>query len=104
MSSKMTEKQRTGRDFLESMIFCGSVVDHQDDCGHCGRQLTDAAAAREILDEYGDGEIPMQEAVTRWADRADQMWHESKYYKLWKEEEAAGRDPKKAFEERGWEP
>jgi hypothetical protein len=26
------------------------------------------------------------------------------FFKLWQEEEAAGRDPKQAFAERGWEP
>jgi hypothetical protein len=27
---------------------------------------------------------------------------QSKFFKLWQEEKQAGRDPHKAFEERGW--
>ena len=31
-------------------------------------------------------------------------WQDSKFFKLWERERKAGRDPRKAFEDRGWEP
>jgi len=31
-------------------------------------------------------------------------WENSKFFKLWQEEQKAGRDPHQAFKDRGWEP
>lgn len=98
-------EERTGRDFLESMSQCDELLDHEDGCGLCHHRVLDAEAAKEILASYpADVDIPLKEVVGKWCDLSTKKWQDSKYFKLWQEEKAAGRDPHKAFEERGWEP
>ena len=43
-----------------------------------------------------------EDVVSKWAAEARRRWENSKFFKLWQEEKKAGRDPHKAFEERGW--
>jgi len=66
---------------------------------HVFKIILGAELARDMLEagEYED-------IVSKWAEESERRWRRSKFFKLWQEEEAAGRDPKKAFEERGWEP
>jgi hypothetical protein len=45
-----------------------------------------------------------EDVMNKWATESRRRWEESKFFKLWQEEKAAGRDPHKAFAERGWEP
>ena len=45
-----------------------------------------------------------EDVVSKWAAETQRRWEASKFFKLWQEEKEAGRDPRKAFEERGWEP
>ena len=88
------------KDFLEKMARSDADVDHDGEtCGMCAKIILGAQIAREMLDagEYED-------IVNKWADESERRWRQGKFYKLWQEETAAGRDPKKAFEERGWEP
>jgi hypothetical protein len=58
-----------------------------------------AEVAREMIEagEYED-------VVSKWAAESRRRWEKSKFFKLWQEEQKAGRDPRKAFEEREWEP
>jgi hypothetical protein len=88
------------QDFLERMARSDAVVDHDGEtCGMCHNIILGAQVAREMLaaGEYED-------VVSKWATEARRRWEESKFFKLWQEELKAGRDPHKAFEERGWEP
>jgi len=88
------------QDFLERMARSADVVDHDGEtCGMCHNLILGAQVAREMIEagEYED-------VVGKWADEARRRWEQSKFFKLWQEETQAGRDPHKAFEERGWEP
>src|SRR3954451_13376368 len=90
----------SGQDFLERMARSDRLVDHDGEtCGMCHNMILGAQVAREMLEagEYED-------VVSRWAGEARRRWENSKFCKLWQEETKAGRDPHKAFEERGWEP
>src|SRR5208283_3867277 len=86
------------REFLESMARCDRLVDHEDNCGHCGMQIINAQTARDLLAE-GD----ILDGIAKWSAESRRRWEETKYFKLYQAEKAAGRDPHKAFEERGWE-
>ena len=86
------------REFLESMARSDRLVDHEDNCGHCAMMIIMAQTARDLLAE---GEV--LDGMAKWADEHRRRWQESKYFKLYQEEQAAGRDPAKAFEARGWE-
>jgi hypothetical protein len=88
------------QDFLERMARSDDLVDHDGEtCGMCHNMILGAQVAREMLaaGEYED-------VVSKWAAEARQRWENSKFYKLWKEEQKAGRDPHQAFQDRGWEP
>ena len=87
-------------DFLERMAHSDDLVDHDGEtCGMCHNMILGAQVAREMIEagEYED-------VVSKWAAEHKRRWEKSKYSKLWEEEKEAGRDPRKAFEERGWEP
>jgi hypothetical protein len=45
-----------------------------------------------------------EDVVSKWASESRRRWENSKFFKLWQKEQKAGRDPHKAFKERGWEP
>src|SRR5207248_11438011 len=88
------------QDFLERMARSDDLVDHDGEtCGMCHNIILGAQVAREMLaaGEYED-------VVSKWAVESRRRWEASKFVKLWQEERKAGRDPHKAFEERGWEP
>lgn len=88
------------QDFLEKMARSDAMAEHDGQtCGMCCKMILGAQLAREMIEagEYED-------VVSKWAEESERRWHETKFFKLWQEEEAAGRDPHKAFEERGWEP
>jgi hypothetical protein len=88
------------QDFLEKMARSDSLVDHSGEtCGMCFNMIVGAQVAREML-EAGEYE----NVVNKWATEARRRWEEGKFFKLWQEETKAGRDPHKAFKERGWEP
>jgi hypothetical protein len=94
------EGEISDQDFLERMARSDALVDHDGEtCGMCCNMILGAQTARDLLaaGEYED-------VVNKWAEEARRRWEETKFFKLWQEEEAAGRDPHKAFEERGWEP
>ena len=91
--------QISDQDFLERMARSDNLVDHDGEtCGMCHNILLGAQVAREMIEagEYED-------VVSKWAQEARRRWEQSKFFKLWQEEQKAGRDPHKAFEERGWE-
>jgi hypothetical protein len=94
------EGRMSDQDFLERMARSDRTVDHDGEtCGMCHNIILGAQVAREMLEagEYED-------VVSKWAEEARRRWEQSKFFNLWQEEKAAGRDPHKAFEERGWEP
>jgi hypothetical protein len=88
------------QDFLERMARSDELVDHYGEtCGMCHNIMIGAEVAREMIEagEYED-------VVSKWAMESRRRWENSKFVKLWQKEQRAGRDPHKAFEERGWEP
>jgi len=88
------------QDFLERMARSDELADHDGKtCGQCHYTILGAEVAREMIEagEYED-------VVSKWAAETQRRWQESKFFKLWQEETEAGRDPRKAFEDRGWEP
>jgi hypothetical protein len=94
------EGRISDQDFLERMARSDDVVDHDGEtCGMCHNIILGAQVAREMLEagEYED-------VVAQWAQEAQRRWRKSKFFELWQKETKAGRDPHKAFEERGWEP
>ncbi len=87
------------QDFLERMARSDELVDHDGTtCGQCRYSILGAEVAREMIEagEYED-------VVSKWAAETKRRWEKSKFFKLWKKEQKAGRDPREAFEERGWE-
>lgn len=93
----------SGRSFLMHMARSDELVDHDGEtCGMCHHRILQAQVAREMLTE---GSIPeADEAMRRWSAESDRRWKDTKFFRLWQEEAAAGRDPKEAFKQRGWEP
>lgn len=79
---------------LEESITCDT-----EKCGGCYKLKIGSEVAREMIEkgEFDEG------AIGRWADEEQRRWRESKFFKLWHEESAAGRKPEDAFKERGWE-
>ena len=76
------------------------LVDHDGQtCGMCHNIILGAQVAREMTaaGEYED-------VVSKWSAETRRRWEKSKFFKLWQKEQKAGRDPHKAFKERGWEP
>lgn len=94
------EGRISDQDFLHRMARSDSVLEHDGTtCGQCHYGILGAQVAREMVEagEYED-------VVEEWASRTKKRWEESKFFKLWMKEKEAGRDPRKAFERRGWEP
>lgn len=86
--------------FLERMTRSDELADHDGEtCGQCHNMILGAEVAREMIEagEYED-------VVSKWAAETQRRWQASKFFKLWQEETEGGRDPRKAFEDRGWEP
>jgi hypothetical protein len=88
------------QDFLERMARSDELADHDGEaCGQCCNMILGAEVAREMIEagEYED-------VVSKWATETKRRWENSKFFKWWQEESEAGRDPRKAFQDRGWEP
>jgi hypothetical protein len=88
------------QDFLERMARSDELVDHDGTtCGQCHYQILGAEVGREMIEagEYED-------VVRKWAAEHRRRWEKSKFVKLWKKEQKAGRDPRRAFQDREWEP
>jgi hypothetical protein len=88
------------QDFLERMVRSDDLVDHDGEtCGQCHNLILGAEVAREMIEagEYED-------VVSKSAAETRRRWENSKFFKLWQQEQQAGRDPHKAFKDRGWEP
>ena len=92
--------QISDQEFLERMAHSDELVDHDGTtCGQCHYAILGAEVAREMIEaeEYED-------VVSKWAAEHKRRWEKSKFFKLWEKEKKAGRDPHKAFKDRGWEP
>jgi hypothetical protein len=88
------------QDFLERMARSDELVDHDGEtCGQCHYTILGAEVAREMI-EAGE----FEDVVGKWAAEHKRRWEKSKFFKLWEKEKKAGRDPHKAFKDRGWEP
>ena len=88
------------QDFLERMARSDELVDHDGEtCGMCYNMILGAQVARDMI-EAGE----YDEVVSKWAAETRRRWEKSKFFTLWQKEQEAGRDPHKAFNERGWEP
>jgi hypothetical protein len=88
------------QDFLERMARSDELVDHDGKtCGQCHYTILGADVARKMIEagEYED-------VVSKWAAETKRRWEKTKFVKLWEKEKKAGRDPRKAFKDRGWEP
>jgi len=88
------------QDFLQRMARTDEGLEHDGTtCGQCYHAILGAQVAREMFEsgEYED-------VVRKWAAQTKRRWESSKFFKLWAKEQQAGRDPREAFEERGWEP
>ena len=82
--------------FLENQLRHARLQHDVETCGTCYQRSLWAVVAREMLERE-------DYSIVRWADEGTRRWRESKFVKLWQEEEAAGRDPKQAFKARGWQ-
>lgn len=88
------------RSFLERMARSDVLVDHDGTtCGICYQMILGAEVAREMV-KAGD----FDDSKNKWAAENHRRWIDSKFYKLWQAEVAAGRDPHAAFTAKGWEP
>ena len=88
------------QDFLERMARSDELADHDGEtCGQCYYTILGAQVARGMI-EAGEYEG----VVSKWATETKRRWEKSKFFKLWEKEKKAGRDPRKGFKERGWEP
>src|SRR5437660_7681522 len=105
---KKPHEERKLEDYMEAaentlalgMAHSDKLVDHDGtSCGLCRYAILGAQIAREMIEagEYED-------VVSKWAAETKRRWEKSKFFKLWVKEKEAGRDPRKAFKERGWEP
>jgi len=86
--------------FLERMARSDELTDHDGEaCGQCCNMILGAEVAREMIEagEYED-------VASKWAAEHKRRWEKSKFFKLWEKEKKAGRDPRKTFKDRGWEP
>lgn len=88
------------QDFLERMARSDALVDHDGTtCGQCHNLILGAQVAREMIEAGA-----YEDVVKKWAAETRRRWEQSKFFKLWEQEQKAGRDPRKAFQDRGWEP
>jgi hypothetical protein len=67
-------------------------------CGTCTYRDISATVAQELL-IY---KLP-RNAIRVWDEEVKQRWENTKFFKLWTKERAAGREPRKAFKKKGWQ-
>jgi hypothetical protein len=90
----------TNRELLRAQVNGGAFLDHDPDvCGTCAHRQLMGIVAAEMLKEIEVGEPDLAE----WTVRVDARWKDTKFVKLWADEQTAGRDPRAAFVARGWE-
>ena len=88
------------QDFLERMARSDELVDHDGEtCGMCHNMILGAEVAREMIEagEYED-------VVSKWAAEAGGAGRRASSSSCGRKNKKAGRDPHKAFKDRGWEP
>lgn len=91
-------------EFLKNMSEHDRMLDHNiEECGQCYYNKLCASVARDmmVLIEKGEKDAD-KDIVKRWEAELHKRWEESKYFKLYVEELKMKRDPRKAFEEKGW--
>lgn len=94
------EKHKDNSRFIDSMASTAGFIEHNaETCGCCCHRKiwADVALEMRAKGDVGEG------ALERWTEETTKRWHESKFFKLWKEERKAGRDPEEAFKKLGWE-
>lgn len=76
----------TPEKFLEHMAQSDELVDHDGEtCGMCYHMRLGAIVAREMI-AAGEHE----DLIGKWGKEQRRRWEESKFFKLWQEEKAAG--------------
>jgi hypothetical protein len=86
------------QDSLARMARSDELLDHDGTtCGLCYYGILQAQVAREMI-EAGE----FEDVVIKWTAETKRRWQKSKFFKLWVKEQKAGRDPRKAFKDRGW--
>jgi hypothetical protein len=45
-----------------------------------------------------------EDVVSKWSAETTRRWQKGKFFSLGERDKKAGRDPRKAFKEWGWEP
>src|SRR5690349_10513223 len=94
------QRGMSDQDFLERMARSDELVDHDGTtCGQCHYTILGAEVAREMIEAGA-----YEDVVARCAAETKRRWEKSKFFKLWAKEKKGGRDPRKAFKHRGWEP
>ncbi|MBZ5529596.1 MAG: hypothetical protein LAN71_17075 [Acidobacteriia bacterium] len=91
-------------EFLKNMTGQDKMLDHSiEECGQCYYNKLCANVARDmmVLIEKGEKDAD-KDIIKRWSAELHKRWEEGKFFKLYEEERKAKRDPKKAFEEKGW--
>jgi hypothetical protein len=93
------QTQISDQEFLERMARSDNGADHDGEtCGLCYKIILGAQIARDMLAAGA-----WEDVMSKWSAESERRWRESKFFRLYQEELAAGRDPETAFEERGWE-
>lgn len=87
---------------LKIFVKLGENLEHDiETCGQCYFSYNMAQVSKEMLEK---GDTKGKDVIKRMIEEHRKRWENSKYIKLWSEESAAGRDPRKVFEKRGWLP
>lgn len=84
--------------FLERMSKTDELIEDNGVCGIDHNIFLMGQIAREMLENK-----EFEDSINKWSKSLETRWQESKYFKLYEECVAAGIDPNKAFEEKGWE-
>jgi hypothetical protein len=94
----------TNMEFLKNMTNSDKFLDHNvEECGQCYYNKLCADVAKDMMLAIEKGEKDAdKDIVKRWAAEIRKRWEESKYFKLYVDELKAKRDPRKAFDEKGW--
>ena len=93
------QAQMSGQAFLEMMARSDRAIgDEREIDGLSHNIWLGAEVAREML-EAGE----FEDVKDKWVQESRRRWEDSKFFKLYQQEQQAGRDPDQAFHDRGWE-
>jgi hypothetical protein len=96
----MSDK-RTDKEVLESLGRCDELISPEEveTDGLSFMMHTHAQVARDMVAKGDtDGDV-----LARWGKEVRRRWEEGKFFKLWQECKAQGKEPNAVFAEKGWE-